>query len=204
MYYSWSFFFSYFFLYYCLRIIIFHFQHKLAVLSFLINSILSFFTMFAIFTITSLYMALEFFYSLFFIILEYARYFEIQIGNFANLILNFNYNLISIYYFPFVYIFVFVTVLSIFFCLSYSLNETIMFIFYCTIIVIAGCMLFFTDSLILFFIAYELLLVPSFFIIYKFAKTRRCIEAAYLMFFWTQFGALMLIFSFLYLFSIAK
>jgi formate hydrogenlyase subunit 3/multisubunit Na+/H+ antiporter MnhD subunit len=47
-----------------------------------------------------------------------------------------------------------------------------------------------------------MLLVPSFFIIYNFAKTRRCVEAAYLMFFWTQFGALFLIFGFLYLFFI--
>jgi NADH-quinone oxidoreductase subunit M len=62
--------------------------------------------------------------------------------------------------------------------------------------------LFFSDSLILFFFAYEMLLVPSFFILYKFAKTRRCVEAAYLMFFWTQYGALILIFSFLYLFFV--
>lgn len=49
-----------------------------------------------------------------------------------------------------------------------------------------------------------MLLIPSFFILYKFAKTRRCVEAAYLMFFWTQFGALFLIFSFLYLFFICE
>lgn len=54
---------------------------------------------------------------------------------------------------------------------------------YCKIIFIAGYFLFFTDSFIIFFFAYEMLLVPSFFILYKFAKTRRCIEAAYLMFF---------------------
>jgi formate hydrogenlyase subunit 3/multisubunit Na+/H+ antiporter MnhD subunit len=66
----------------------------------------------------------------------------------------------------------------------------------------SGYLLFFTDSIILFFFAYEMLLVPSFFILYNFAKTRRCVEAAYLMFFWTQFGALFLIFSFLYLFFI--
>jgi len=47
-----------------------------------------------------------------------------------------------------------------------------------------------------------MLLVPSFFILYKFAKTRRCVEAAYLMFFWTQFGALWLIFGFIYLFMV--
>jgi formate hydrogenlyase subunit 3/multisubunit Na+/H+ antiporter MnhD subunit len=74
--------------------------------------------------------------------------------------------------------------------------------FYCKVILLAGYFLFFTDSLIIFFFAYEMLLVPSFFILYKFAKTRRCIEAAYLMFFWTQFGALFLIFGFLYLFFI--
>ena len=108
-------------------------------------------------------------------------------------------DLLQVYYFPFIYIFLFVTLLSVFFCLSYNSNEFLVFIFYCTIILIAGYILFFTDSLLIFFFAYEMLLVPSFFILYKFAKTRRCIEAAYLMFFWTQFGALFLIFSFLYL-----
>ena len=94
-----------------------------------------------------------------------------------------NFNLLFIYYFPFTYIFVLITILSILFCLAYSINELIIFMFYCTVILIAGYILFFTDSLILFFIAYEMLLIPSFFILYKFAKTRRCIEAAYLMFF---------------------
>jgi len=76
--------------------------------------------------------------------------------------------------------------------------------FYCQLILVAGYTLFFTDSIILFFIAYELLLIPSFFILYKFAKTRRCVEAAYLMFFWTQFGALFLIFALLYIFLISN
>jgi len=95
-------------------------------------------------------------------------------------------------------------VLSILFCLSYSFNELVSFVFYCSIILISGYILFFTDSLILFFLSYEMLLIPSFFILYKFAKTRKCIEASYLMFFWTQFGALFLIFSFLYLFFICQ
>jgi NADH:ubiquinone oxidoreductase subunit 4 (subunit M) len=47
-------------------------------------------------------------------------------------------------------------------------------------------------------------LIPSFFILYKFAKNKRSIEEAYLMFFWTQFGALFLLFSFLYLFFLTK
>src|SRR5690606_2233368 len=96
---------------------------------------------------------------------------------------NLNLNILSIYYFPFIYIFLLITILSIIFCLSYSINELIIFTFYCTIILFAGYVLFFTDSLILFFISYEMLLVPSFFILYRFAKTKRCIEAAYLMFF---------------------
>jgi hypothetical protein len=51
------------------------------------------------------------------------------------------------------------------------------------VILLAGYVLFFTDSVILFFFSYETLLIPSFFILYNFAKTRRCVEAAYLMFF---------------------
>lgn len=113
-----------------------------------------------------------------------------------------SYNLLDVYLYPFIYVFLLITVLSITFCLSYNRDELFSFMFYCQVILLAGYLLFFTDSLIIFFFAYEMLLVPSFFILYKFAKTRRCIEAAYLMFFWTQFGALFIIFAFLYLFFI--
>ena len=92
-------------------------------------------------------------------------------------------NLLQIYYYPFIYVFLLITILSIVFCLTYNYDELFSFMFYCKIILLAGYVLFFTDSLILFFLAYEMLLVPSFFILYKFAKTRRCVEAAYLMFF---------------------
>ena len=94
-----------------------------------------------------------------------------------------NLNLCQVYYYPFIYIFLLVTVLSILFCLSYNSDEVVSFMLYCTVILTSGYVLFFTDSLILFFLAYEMLLIPSFFILYKFAKTRRCVEAAYLMFF---------------------
>lgn len=107
---------------------------------------------------------------------------------------------VAVYYFPFLYIFVLITVLSILFCLSYNTNELTIFIFYCTVILCAGYTMFFTPSLIVFFLAYEMLLIPSFFILYNFAKTRKCVEAAYLMFFWTQFGAMFLILGFLYIF----
>ena len=113
-------------------------------------------------------------------------------------------SLIEVYYYPFIYVFLIVTVLSIVFCLSYNKDELMSFMFYCQLILLAGYALFFTDSIILFFLAYEMLLVPSFFILYKFAKTRRCVEAAYLMFFWTQFGALFLIFALIYLFLVVN
>lgn len=112
-------------------------------------------------------------------------------------------HLTSVYHFPFIYIFVLITILSILFCLSYNLNELNTFFSYCTVILSAGYVMFFTSSLLVFFLAYEMLLIPSFFILYNFAKTRKCVEAAYLMFFWTQFGALFLIFGFLYLLSIS-
>lgn len=113
-------------------------------------------------------------------------------------------HLISLYAFPFIYIFVLITVLSILFCLSYNLNELNTFFAYCTAILAAGYTMFFTSSLLVFFFSYEMLLIPSFFILYNFAKTRKCVEAAYLMFFWTQFGALFLIFGFLYILSISS
>jgi formate hydrogenlyase subunit 3/multisubunit Na+/H+ antiporter MnhD subunit len=113
-------------------------------------------------------------------------------------------NLIEVYYYPFVYVFMLITILSILFCLSYNKDELMSFMFYCQLILAAGYTIFFTDSIILFFLAYEMLLVPSFFILYKFAKTRRCVEAAYLMFFWTQFGALFLLFGLLYLFMVCN
>lgn len=110
---------------------------------------------------------------------------------------------VSVYYFPFVYIFVVITALSMLFCLSYNINEFSTFSLYCTVILCAGYTMFFTSSLIIFFLAYEMLLIPSFFILYNFAKTRKCVEAAYLMFFWTQFGAMFLIFAFSYISLVA-
>lgn len=92
-------------------------------------------------------------------------------------------NLLQVYTYPFIYVFLLITILSIVFCLSYNTDELVSFMFYCQLILLAGYVLFYTDSIILFFFSYEILLVPSFFILYKFAKTRRCVEAAYLMFF---------------------
>ena len=80
-------------------------------------------------------------------------------------------SLIDVYLYPFIYVFALVTILSIVFCLSYSKDESFSFMFYCQVILFVGYLLFFTSSFIIFFFAYEMLLVPSFFILYKFAKT---------------------------------
>jgi formate hydrogenlyase subunit 3/multisubunit Na+/H+ antiporter MnhD subunit len=204
IYYSWSLFSFYFLLSHLVRIVYYFSKDRLSLFHIILSFMLSFFIFFSFTSFTSLYNLLEFFSNLVCFAIAYVVYFENEMLSAFFNFLNLNLNLLSIYYFPFVYIFVLVTVLSILFCLAYNINELLIFIFYCTVIIIAGYMLFFTDSLVLFFLAYEMLLVPSFFILYKFAKTRRCVEASYLMFFWTQFGALMLIFSFLYLFSIAR
>lgn len=179
--------------------------YKMDLILALMRYVLGFFLFFSVFSLTVLYYIMDFFStfttsysaaSMGVMFFDYYCYDYLISSNSLNL------NLISVYYFPFIYIFVIITTLSILFCLTYNINEMVSFIFYCTTILMAGYLLFFTDSIILFFFAYELLLVPSFFILYNFAKTRRCVEAAYLMFFWTQFGAMFLIFSFLYLFFI--
>lgn len=147
----------------------------------LLFSLLLYINIFFLFFIYNLYIIYEN-YTLFYFpqyaLHLYTNLIYVQIGE-----IYFNYTGIYVYYFPFIYIFIIITTISIFFCLSYNINELTSFVLYCVNILIAGSALFFTDSLILFFFAYELLLIPSFFILYKFAKTRRCIEAAYLMFF---------------------
>jgi len=204
IYYSWSFFIIYFSIIFIIRTLNFLFFIKYYVLSILLPNSLSIYLIFTLYTLWIIYLILETAYSFQFYFSSILEYLDN-----SNSINKSNSNvlgieMLQIYYFPFIYVFVFVTTLSIAFCLSYSFNEVMVFILYCTAIWIAGYSLFFSDSLIIFFFSYEMLLIPSFFILYKFAKTRRCVEAAYLMFFWTQFGALVLIFSFLYLFATFK
>ena len=89
----------------------------------------------------------------------------------------------KIYYFPFLYVFLLITVVSLLFCLSYNFSELFSFLVYVMVITISGLGLFYSDSVIMFFVFYEFLLLPSFLILYKYSKTRRSVEAAYLMFF---------------------
>jgi len=107
-------------------------------------------------------------------------------------------------YWPFVYVFAFVTPLTLVFCFIYNKNELRQFTIYITAILFLGFLLFSVNSIFLFFIIYEAFLIPSFLTLYSFAKTRKAVEAAYLMFFWTQFGALFLILNFQYLFFISN
>jgi formate hydrogenlyase subunit 3/multisubunit Na+/H+ antiporter MnhD subunit len=90
---------------------------------------------------------------------------------------------LSLFYFRFIYIVLLVTVVSLLFCLNYNMSELFSFLVYIAIIFLSGLGLFYSDSIILFFIFYEFLLVPSFIILYKYSKTRRSVEAAFLMFF---------------------
>ena len=62
-------------------------------------------------------------------------------------------HLVDVYLFPFIYIFILITLLSILFCLAYNTHELMSFMLYCTTILLAGYLLFFTSSMILFFFA---------------------------------------------------
>lgn len=115
-----------------------------------------------------------------------------------------NYSYVNFYYFPFIFIFILITLISIIFCLNYNYMELNSFLIYISIIIFSGINLLLTDSILILFYFYECLLVPSFFILYIFSKTRRSVEAAYLMFFWTQFGALWLIFALIYIYNITN
>lgn len=111
---------------------------------------------------------------------------------------------LSVYYFPFLYVFVLVTFLSMIFCMTYNHSELTSFITYVSLITFSGYLMFMTNSILIFFLSYEMLLVPSFFILYRFAKTRKTVEASYLMFFWTQFGAMWLILGLSYIILVSQ
>ena len=73
-------------------------------------------------------------------------FFTITPSNYIWNYYNLNLNLVSVYYFPFIYIFTIVTVISILSCLAYNANEISAFMFYVTLILIAGYILFFTST----------------------------------------------------------
>lgn len=106
---------------------------------------------------------------------------------------------IDFFYYPFLMALIIVTVLTIFFLFAYNTAEFTLFTFFIVAIFVNALIFFHTRTFLLFFLSYEMFLLPSFFILYVFSKTRRAVEASIYMFFWTQFGALLLFLSFLYL-----
>lgn len=108
------------------------------------------------------------------------------------------------YFVPFIFVLITITILAVLTCATYSVLEVWSFSIFCVFLLFFGVISILTNSFVVFFFSYESLLLPSFYILYKYAKTRRCIEAAYLMFFWTQFGALFLIFFFFYVSSVSS
>jgi len=105
-----------------------------------------------------------------------------------------------VFLWPYFYLFLIITIITLIYSMSFNSSELFLFLFFLFLIIVAGVGLFIADSMILFFIFYEMLLIPSFLILYLYAKTRKAIEAAFLMFFWTQFGAIFLIFNFIYIY----
>ena len=108
-----------------------------------------------------------------------------------------------LYYWPFLFIYLLITLLTVVYCFAYNYRELQLFQTYVYFILLVGGFLFWVNSLLLFFLAYEAFLIPSFLVLYNFAKTRKATEASFLMFFWTQLGAIFLIFNFQYLFFIS-
>ncbi len=176
-------------------------------LSLILTISITFFNVFFSFTVSLYFLKIKYIMYIicilyFKIVLIFSLY-RVYSFNLINMFNSLDYFYFS-YYFPFLLIFVLITSISLVFCLNYNFYELNYFITYCFFIIFFGFNLILTNSILLFFFYYECLLLPSFFILYIFSKTRRSVEAAYLMFFWTQFGALWLIFSFIYIFSITN
>ena len=101
---------------------------------------------------------------------------------------------------PFYFTIGFITFLSIVFLLYYDFQKLKTFFFLSFGVFIISLGLILSQKFWLFVFWYELLALPSFLLLYNFGKTRKSVEAAYLMFFWTQFGALFILFNFIYLY----
>lgn len=154
-----------------------------------------------------------FFFSILAVCIICYNYFSLFLFNMSSVDYNFilvnegaslmSYSNIYVYW-PFIFIFIFVTTLTLIYTFSYNFEDLLNFFIFTTFILLTGLLIFFVNSFILFFFLYESFLIPSFLILYNYAKTRKAVEAAYLMFFWTQFGALFLIFNMQYLFFLSS
>lgn len=144
-----------------------------------------------------------YFYRFFFLLILFSFIlFFIPLYSFLNPLEFGNISLEVTIFWPFIFIFIFVTPLTLIYTFLYSKSDIFFFLIFVVFILIIGFGLFYTTSLFYFFIFYESFLLPSFFILYYYSKTRKALEASFLMFFWTQLGALFIIFNFQYLFFI--
>ena len=87
----------------------------------------------------------------------------------------------------------FVIFCSIFYCVSFNVDELVSFVCYVSIIFFGGVMLSTCSTAICIFIAYECLLIPTAIVLLTYSKTSRSKEAAMFMIIWTQLGAILLL-----------
>lgn len=136
----------------------------------------------------------------YFIVFEYT-YFNLVYNMIIFVYLN---NLIHkiwyFYIFSIFYIFIGITFVSIIFTVFFYKQEAVFFIFLILMVFLGSQIMWISNNIFIFFIGYECLLLPSFLILYKHAKTYRCIEAAYAMFFWTQLGSFFILIVVFYFF----
>ena len=116
------------------------------------------------------------------------------------LLLDLDYEFLTIILGPYLLLTFVITFISLLTILAFNNNEIFSFINIFILVIIFGLILLSTNSLLVFFLSYEIIVFPSFYILYKFGKSRKSIEASFLMFFWTQFGAFFLLFSILYIY----
>jgi len=83
-------------------------------------------------------------------------------------------------------------IISIYYTVAFSKEDLLMFCIYTIVIYIGGILMLTSTSILVVFIGYELILLPTIYIIDKFSKTSRGREACDFMIVWTQIGAFLL------------
>ena len=78
------------------------------------------------------------------------------------------------------------------------------FVFLCNIIVLFILFFVISNDIITFFLLYECLIVPSFFLVYAVSPTRRSIQASLYFIIWTQLGSLLVLLGSVYMFYITN
>ena len=110
------------------------------------------------------------------------------------------YNLFALEYFvvstdvsiiPFI-LMLLVCIISIYYCVQFTTDNLFKFFCYLGLIIISGYIFITTKLLLLFFISYEMLLIPTCIMLFLFTKTTRGRTAVRTMILWTQSGAVIL------------